>query len=107
MSTPELQSDVAAKIVDRFHKWSNHFNQNRDAEALAQALHPKSLSGCLPPGRMHITGPEAREIVSVFQTNLPVEFDQWMKDTIALEVLVEHGTNMRRIVAVARRACTK
>lgn len=99
MRTPELQSDVTAKIVDQFQKWSDYFNQKRDAEALAQTLHPKSLSECLPPGRMHITGPEAREIVSIFQSM--EGFSQWQED--ALGPLGDRDTNVLRIVVVAKR----
>ncbi len=103
MSTPELQSDVAVKIVNEFHMWSDHFNQKRDAEALAQTLHPKSFLKCLPPGRKHITGPEVREIVSVFQSM--EGFSQWQEDTLGL--LGDRDTNVLRIAAVARHARTK
>lgn len=99
MSTPEFQSDVTAKIVDQFHKWRDHFNQKRDAEALAQTLLPASISECLPPGRLHVTGPEVREIVSFFLSIK--EFTQWQEDVRG--PFGDRDTNVLRIIAAGRR----
>ncbi len=104
MSTPELQSDVAAKIVGQFHNWSDHYGQNRETTALAQTLLPASLLKCLlPSGRTHLAGPEVREIVSVFQSM--EGFTQWRED--ALGLLGDRDTNVLRIIAVARHARMK
>jgi len=104
MITPELQSDVAKKVVGQFHKWSDHYGQDRYALALEQTLLPASLLECLQPfGRTHLSGPEVRKIVSVFQSM--EGFSDWLDD--ALEPFGDRDTNVLRIVAVARRARTK
>ncbi len=103
MSTPEVQNDVAAKVVGQFHMWNKHFGQDRETTALAQTLLPKSLSECLPDGRTHLAGPEVREIVLFFQSM--EGFSRWQKD--ALELLGDRDTNVLRIAAAARRMKTE